>query len=231
MISYRPPLIPHISRFVAHSYYILINESTIRRSKNSKWVSQRSKSNWAVYLFQFNSEFMKYRKAWPRYLTISSSSDHHFITAMADQNCYNLCNFETGWSTDHWGGTSLQLKFIKLWVCKHLVSTSVDIYKDLIPAIHEFSAWYNIPLNSLFKWINAYANGEDFATPMALWGATGIVAIRRTVAIGRQNSESEAEYQDRLMHVLNKEQLAAASHRSWFYVFEYLYFINDVCHL
>ena len=49
---------------------------------------------------------------------------------------------------------------------------------------------------------------------MALWGATGIVAIRRTVAIGRQNSESEAEYQDRLMHVLNKEQLAAASHRS-----------------
>jgi hypothetical protein len=102
----------------------------------------------------------------------------------------------------------------KLWVCEYLVNSSDDLDRDLIPAIHVFSARYDIPLNSLLKWINVYANGADFSDPVALLDATGIVAIRDTVAIGRQDSETEAEYQDRLMGVLDRELSATASRRS-----------------
>jgi len=97
----------------------------------------------------------------------------------------------------------------KLYICQHLVDICGDepeeFSRELDINIQDFCRKHSIKKGLIYNWMTAFANGEDFEESECVLDAIGIARMGALIAEGRQQSEGDQEYHQRLLIVLNSE--------------------------
>jgi len=89
----------------------------------------------------------------------------------------------------------------KIWVCKNIVDSCVDMDTPLMHRVELFCDQYDISCRYIMQWLDAYANGEDFEDALLPIDHIGIKVITDCLNKGTYDNESESDFSDRLVQV------------------------------